>query len=103
MLQVLYCPVILSFQLINAFEFGGAGSAILTPVFKIGKELETGEFQARIVPCIVKLFSSNDRNARFKLLSQIEHFVEHLSKNVVNDQVFPKIESGFLDTEPLIR
>ena len=28
-------------QLINAFEFGGAGSAILTPVFKIGKELDT--------------------------------------------------------------
>ena len=28
-------------QLINAFEFGGAGSAILAPVFKIGKELDT--------------------------------------------------------------
>jgi len=90
-------------QLINAFEYGNAGSAILTPVFKIGKDLESSEFQAKIVPCIVKLFSSNDRNARFKLLSQIEHFVEHLSKNIVNDQVFPKIESGFLDSEPLIR
>ena len=51
-------------QLITAFEFGGAGSAILGPVFKIGKHLDTQEFQARIVPCIVKLFSSNDRNAR---------------------------------------
>ena len=90
-------------QLINAFEYGAAGSAILTPVFKIGKDLDSSEFQAKIVPCIVKLFSSNDRNARFKLLSQIEHFVEHLSKNIVNDQVFPKIESGFLDSEPLIR
>jgi len=90
-------------QLINAFEYGNAGSAILAPVFKIGKDLESSEFQARIVPCIVKLFSSNDRNARFKLLSQIEHFVEHLSKSIVNDQVFPKIESGFLDSEPLIR
>ena len=90
-------------QLINAFEFGGAGSAILTPVFKIGKDLDTQEFQTKIVPCIVKLFSSNDRNARFKLLSQMENFVEHLSNKIVNDQVFPKIESGFLDTEPLIR
>jgi len=90
-------------QLINAFEFGGAGSAILAPVFKIGKELDTQEFQTKIVPCIVKLFSSNDRNARFKLLSQMENFVEHLSNKIVNDQVFPKIESGFLDTEPLIR
>ena len=42
-------------------------------------------------------------SARFKLLSQIENFVEHLSAKIVNDQVFPKIESGFLDSEPLIR
>jgi len=90
-------------QLINAFEYGNAGSAILTPVFKIGKELDTVEYQAKIVPCVVKLFSSNDRQARFKLLSQVENFVEHLSSKIVNDQVFPKIESGFLDSEPLIR
>ena len=90
-------------QLINAFEYGNAGSAILTPVFKIGKDLDTAEYQAKIVPCVVKLFSSNDRNARFKLLSQVENFVEHLSSKIVNDQVFPKIESGFLDSEPLIR
>ena len=90
-------------QLINAFEYGNAGSAILAPVFKIGKDLDTAEYQAKIVPCVVKLFSSNDRNARFKLLSQVENFVEHLSNKIVNDQVFPKIESGFLDSEPLIR
>jgi len=90
-------------QLINAFEFGNAGSSILAPVFKIGKSLDSKEYQDRVVPCLVKLFSSNDRNARFKLLSQIENFVEHLSNKVVNDQVFPKIESGFLDSEPLIR
>eukprot|EP00088_Acartia_fossae_P011296 TRINITY_DN1570_c0_g1_i1.p1 TRINITY_DN1570_c0_g1~~TRINITY_DN1570_c0_g1_i1.p1 ORF type:complete len:717 (-),score=150.80 TRINITY_DN1570_c0_g1_i1:1168-3318(-) len=90
-------------QLINAFEFGNAGSSILAPVFKIGKTLESKEYQEKVVPCLVKLFSSNDRNARFKLLSQIENFVEHLSNKVVNDQVFPKIESGFLDSEPLIR
>ena len=74
-------------QLINAFEYGNAGlnmvykkgnnlffcsgSAILTPVFKIGKDLDTVEYQAKIVPCVVKLFSSNDRQARFKLLSQV--------------------------------
>ncbi|XP_023343193.1 N-terminal kinase-like protein isoform X2 [Eurytemora carolleeae] len=90
-------------QLINAFEFSNAGSAILGPVFKIGKSLNTQEYQERVVPCLVKLFSSNDRNARFKLLSQIETFVEHLNNKIVNDQVFPKIESGFLDSEPLIR
>jgi len=90
-------------QLINAFEYSNAGASILTPVFKIGKSLDTKEYQERVVPCLVKLFSSNDRNARFKLLSQIESFVEHLSNKICNDQVFSKIESGFLDSEPLIR
>jgi len=72
-------------------------------VFKIGKHLSTEEYQTKIVPCIVKLFSSSDRNARFKLLTQIEHFVEHLSSKIVNNEVFPQIQNGFLDKEPIIR
>lgn len=57
-------------QLVNAFEYGNAGSAILTPVFKIGKDLDTTEYQAKIVPCVVKLFSSNDRQARYVSTNQ---------------------------------
>ena len=57
-------------------------SLFQAPVFKIGKHLSTEEYQTKIVPCIVKLFSSSDRNARFKLLTQIEHFVEHLSSKI---------------------
>ena len=34
-------------QLINAFEYSNAGSAILAPVFKIGKKLDSKEYQAR--------------------------------------------------------
>ena len=75
----------------------------MAPVFKIGKYLNTEDYQAKIVPCIVKLFSSSDRNARFKLLSQIEHFVEHLNSKVVNNEVFPQIQNGFIDKEPIIR
>lgn len=52
---------------------------------------------------IILIFSSSDRNARFKLLTQIEHFVEHLSNKVVNNDVFPQIQNGFLDKEPIIR
>ena len=40
---------------------------------------------------------------RFKLLSQLENFVEHLNSKVVNDQVFPQIQNGFVDREPIIR
>ena len=49
---------------LQAFEFGNAGAAILNPVFKLGKNLESEEYCKTIVPCIVKLFASNDRNAR---------------------------------------
>ena len=34
---------------------------------------------------------------------QIEFFVEHLTPNVVNDQIFPNIASGFMDTNPVVR
>jgi SCY1-like protein 1 len=54
-------------ELIKAFEFGNAGAAILNPVFKLGRDLSSAEYVRRIVPCVVKLFASNDRNARFKV------------------------------------
>ena len=59
-------------QLLNAFEFGGAGSAVLAPLFKLGKMLDGTEYQKRIVPCVVKLFSSTDRATRLNLLQQVE-------------------------------
>lgn len=90
-------------QLINAFEFGDAGSAVLTPLFKIGKLLDAEEFQKKIVPCVVKLFSSKDRATRARLLQQVDQFVDHLSNDVLNQEVFPHVVQGFSDTNPTIR
>jgi len=90
-------------ELIKMFDFSNAGAQILPPVFKIGKLLSSEDYQEKIVPCLVKLFSSNDRNARYKLLCQLENFVEHLSSKIVNDQVFPQIQNGFMDQQPIIR
>ncbi|KAI9559706.1 hypothetical protein GHT06_013711 [Daphnia sinensis] len=90
-------------QLINAFEFGNAGAAILTPLFKLGSLLTEEEYQKRIVPCVVKLFSSPDRATRVRLLQQLEHFSTHLLPVTVNDHIFPHILSGFTDSNPIIR
>ncbi|KAH9519561.1 N-terminal kinase-like protein [Bulinus truncatus] len=90
-------------QLLIAFEYGNAGSSILAPLFKIGKLLNGDEYQKKIVPCVVKLFSSPDRATRVKLLQQIEFFAEHLQVNTVNDQIFPHVNSGFMDTNPMVR
>lgn len=91
--------------LVKTLEFGSSGSAaaILGPVLKIGKRLSPEEYVELVVPCVVRMFASSDRNARFKLLSQMELFAEHLSEKLVNEEVFPKLEGGFMDGEPAIR
>ncbi|WAR19539.1 SCYL1-like protein [Mya arenaria] len=78
-------------QLLHAYEFGNCGSMVLAPLFKVGQLLDNDEYQAKIVPCVVKLFTSSDRNTRVRLLQQIELFVEHLQAQTVNDKIFPNI------------
>lgn len=90
-------------QLITAFEYGDAGSAVLAPMFKLGRLLDESEYQKRIVPCIVKLFTSTDRVTRSRLLQQLDSFINHFQPQVVNDQIFPQVAHGFLDTNPTIR
>jgi SCY1-like protein 1 len=89
--------------LITAYEYGDAGSAVLPAMFKLGRLLDEQEYQKRIVPCVVKLFSSSDRITRSRLLQQLELFISHLQPSVVNDQIFTQIAHGFLDTNPTIR
>lgn len=90
-------------QLLTAYEYGDAGPAVLAPLFKLGRFLEEAEYQKKIVPCIVKLFGSSDRVTRSRLLQQLDLFINHLQPNVVNEQVFPQVAHGFLDTNPTIR
>ncbi|VVC89636.1 unnamed protein product, partial [Leptidea sinapis] len=90
-------------QLMTAFHYGDAGSAVLAPLFKLGKLLDEEEYQKQIVPCVVKLFGSNDRTTRSRLLQQLDQFILHLQSATVNDQIFPKVVQGFLDTNPVIR
>lgn len=72
-------------------------------MFKLGKLLDEAEYQKRIVPCVVKLFASTDRVTRSRLLQQLELFIAHLQPQVVNDQIFPQVAHGFLDTNATIR
>jgi len=69
----------------------------------LGKLLEGEEYQRKIVPCVVKLFSSTDRATRINLLQQLDQFVDHLQPSTVNDQIFPHVSTGFTDTLPAMR
>ncbi|CAG9136314.1 unnamed protein product [Plutella xylostella] len=90
-------------QLLTAFHYGDAGSAVLNPMFKLGKLLDEADYQKQIVPCVVKLFASNDRTTRSRLLQQLDQFIMHLQNATVNEQIFPQVVHGFLDTNPTIR
>ncbi|XP_064622073.1 N-terminal kinase-like protein [Lineus longissimus] len=98
-----FCKYKILPQLLNALEYGNAGSTVLTPLLKLGKHLETEEFQQKITPCVVKLFSSPDRATRVRLLQQLDNFVDHLPAKTVNDQIFPHVVQGFMDTNPVVR
>ncbi|XP_063464640.1 N-terminal kinase-like protein isoform X13 [Pan paniscus] len=90
-------------QLLTAFEFGNAGAVVLTPLFKVGKFLSAEEYQQKIIPVVVKMFSSTDRAMRIRLLQQMEQFIQYLDEPTVNTQIFPHVVHGFLDTNPAIR
>ncbi|KAI8425170.1 hypothetical protein MSG28_006997 [Choristoneura fumiferana] len=90
-------------QLLTSFHYGDAGSAVLAPMFKLGKLLDEADYQKQIVPCVVKLFASNDRTTRSRLLQQLDQFIMHLQNSTVNDQIFPQVMHGFMDTNPVIR
>jgi SCY1-like protein 1 len=56
-----------------------------------------------VVPVIIKLFSSPDRGIRRCLLENIQSFGPELSNQLVEDQIYPKIQPGFTDANPYIR
>lgn len=90
-------------DLITAFEYGEAGAPILNPIFSIGKMLTEDEYQVKLVPCIIKLYSYKDRATRSKLLQQLDSYINYLSSNDINEQIFPQVVQGFLDSNVTIR
>eukprot|EP01133_Synstelium_polycarpum_P007413 gene7413-8670_t len=88
-------------HLITAFDFGPVNTKILGTLLKISANLSTDEYQTRVVPSVVKWFASDDRALRFNLLENLEHYVQHLSPAVLNDQIFPNVVNGFNDKPAL--
>ncbi|ONK72141.1 uncharacterized protein A4U43_C04F16210 [Asparagus officinalis] len=87
----------------SALEFGSAAAPALTALLKMGSWLSTEEFSIKVLPTIVKLFASNDRAIRVSLLQHIDQFGESLSAQIVDEQVFPHVATGFSDTSAFLR
>ncbi|XP_058110670.1 uncharacterized protein LOC131253619 [Magnolia sinica] len=89
--------------LASALEFGSAAAPALAALLKMGSWLSVDEFNVKVLPTIVKLFASNDRAIRVGLLQHVDQFGESLSAQVVDEQVFPHVATGFSDTSAFLR
>lgn len=89
--------------LASALEFGSAAAPALTALLKMGSWLSTEEFSVKVLPTIVKLFASNDRAIRVALLQHIDQYGESFSAQVVDEQVYPHVATGFADTSAFLR
>ncbi|KAK7281939.1 hypothetical protein RIF29_10337 [Crotalaria pallida] len=87
--------------LASSLEFGLAAAPALTALLKMGSWLSAEEF--RVLPTIVKLFASNDRAIRVGLLQHIDQYGESLSAQMVDEQVYPHVATGFSDTSAFLR
>lgn len=80
-------------ELIKSVEFGGGGPKVFEVVMKISKKLSDEEFEAKVTPAVVRLFSSPDRAIRVSLLDNLPLMIDRLSQKTVNDKIFPQMVS----------
>ncbi|KAL8192848.1 hypothetical protein R6Q57_027296 [Mikania cordata] len=89
--------------LASALEFGSAAAPALTAFLKLGAWLSPEQFNKKVLPTIVKLFASNDRAIRVGLLQHIDLYGESFSVQIVDEQVYPHVATGFSDTSAFLR
>ncbi|XP_020597664.1 probable inactive serine/threonine-protein kinase scy1 [Phalaenopsis equestris] len=89
--------------LASALEFGSAAAPALTTLLKMGSWLSVDEFSVKVLPSIVKLFASPDRAVRVGLLQHIDQFGESLTAQLVDEQIFPHVATGFSDSSAFLR
>ena len=90
-------------ELLKSVEFGGGGPKVFGAIMKIGAKLSDDEYETRLVPVIVRLFTSPDRALRVCLLDNLPLMIDRLPQKEVNGKIFPTMVSGFTDTAPIVR
>ncbi|CAG8982424.1 hypothetical protein HYALB_00007103 [Hymenoscyphus albidus] len=90
-------------ELLKSVEFGGGGPKVFGVVMKISKKLTDEEFESKVTPAVVRLFTSPDRAIRVCLLDNLPIMIDRLPQKVVNDKIFPQMVTGFTDVAPMVR
>ncbi|KAF5836824.1 kinase-like domain-containing protein [Dunaliella salina] len=79
----------------HALEFGGAPPHAISPLLQIGNTLDSHEFNKRVVPTLSKLFASPDRTVRKNLLESIDTYVQNLTTQTIEEQIFVHLQDSF--------
>lgn len=90
-------------SLVQSFDHGADGPALLPLAMSISSSLSQPEFSSVVLQPLIKLFASPDRAIRLSLLELLPQYVDHLEKPVVVDKIWPNLLTGFTDTVPIIR
>ncbi|KAF4125766.1 SCY1-like protein 1 [Geosmithia morbida] len=90
-------------ELMKSVEFGDGGPNALKIALKTSAKLSGDDYDTRMVPFIVRLFSNPDRAIRACLLDDLNVMIDRLPQKVVNDKIFPQMVAGFTDAAPLVR
>lgn len=109
-------------ELMKSVEFGGGGPKALGVVLKIAAKLPSEDFDTKVTPFVVRLFSNPDRAIRVCLLDSLPLMIDRLAQKIVNDKIFPQMVSpviphdmlytacanssqvtGFTDMAPVVR
>jgi SCY1-like protein 1 len=88
-------------ELLKSVEFGGGGPKVFGVVMKISKKLTDEEFEIKVTPAVVRLFSSPDRAIRVCLLDNLPLMIDRLPQKVVNDKIFPQMVLLFFQTSTI--
>ncbi|EXJ79154.1 SCY1 protein kinase [Capronia epimyces CBS 606.96] len=90
-------------ELLKSVEFGGGGPSVFGAIMKIGLKMSDDEFESRLGPVILRLFSSPDRAMRVCLLDNLPLMVDRIPQKDVNNKIWPAMTTGFIDTAPIVR
>ena len=90
-------------ELLKSVEFGGGGPKVFGAIIKIGSKMSDEEWEAKLLPVVLRLFASPDRAMRVCLLDNLTAMIDRIPQRDVNGKIFPMMVTGFTDTAPVVR
>ncbi|KAK4058806.1 Nuclear aminoacylation-dependent tRNA export pathway component [Microbotryomycetes sp. JL221] len=90
-------------SLVQTFEFGGGGPALLPLILSLASSLPDKEYQGAVVQPLVRMFALPDRAMRMALIEHLDKYIDKVTQNDVVSKVWPHLLTGFTDIVPVIR